>query len=632
MMHSGGGGGGHRMVAAGQQDFDEELGKLYDNRVVLRVSKYLKPYRLLVLAGIFTILVYTAAVVAIPWMIRTGIDRYIASDDLSGLNRLVIAFALLLGVHFAANYLHQVVLAYTGQRVLHDLRSELFGHLQKLSMGFHNKYPVGAIMSRVQNDVYQLQEFFFILVMSLADLLTLFVIIVAMVIMAPMLGGLTLFTIPLLLIVIVFWQQYARKSFLRVRQAIARVNVGLQENISGIRVVQGLNRQDTNYKHFDALNMEHLQANLQSSRLSAGLMPVVEGFTAVALATTVVVGGQLALDGTLEIGVLVAFALYIQRIFDPIRQLTMQYTQLQKAMASGSRIFDMLDLEPEVQDKPNAKPMPSIQGAIRFEGVEFAYTPGQPVLQDIDLNVEPGELVAFVGPTGAGKTTMVALLARFFDVTAGRITIDGTDVRDVVRTSMAQQMGMVPQEPFLFSDTVRENIRYSHTDVSDQEIEEAAKAVGAHDFIMRLPDGYDTTLEERGGNLSIGQRQLVSFARALVADPKILVLDEATASIDTHTEQIIQEALQRLLAGRTAFVIAHRLSTIRNADKIVVMQQGRIVEIGAHEELLAKSGLYAQHHALHQGGSFDDGLGDGANGASQESPVGPQSSQQSPAG
>ena len=630
MRHGGDGGGG--IARAGQESFDQELGKLYDNKVMFRLSHYMKPYRLLVFAGIFTILMYTSAVVAIPWIIRTAIDKHIAVGDLDGLNRLVIAFALLLVVHFVANYLHQVILAYMGQRVLHDLRSELFSHLQDLSLGFHNKYPVGAIMSRVQNDVYQLQEFFFILIMSLADLLTLFVIIVAMFIMAPMLAGLTLVTIPLLIIVIIFWQQYARKSFIRVRQAIARVNVGLQENISGIRVVQGLNRQDTNYDNFDNLNTEHLQANLQSSRISAGLMPVVEGFTAVALATTVMVGGQLALDGVLEIGVLIAFALYIQRIFDPIRQMTMQYTQLQKAMASGSRIFDMLDLEPEVQDKPGALPMPPIQGAVNFEGVEFAYTPGSPVLQNIDLTVEPGELVAFVGPTGAGKTTMVALLARFFDVTAGRITIDGADVRDVVRTSMAKQMGMVPQEPFLFSDTVSENIRYSHTEASAEEVEEAAKAVGAHEFIMNLKDGYDTVLGERGGNLSIGQRQLISFARALVADPRILVLDEATASIDTHTEQIIQGALQRLLTGRTAFVIAHRLSTIRNADKIVVMQQGQIVEIGTHAELLAKNGLYAQHHALHQGLSVDDVHGNGATGASHESPVGPQSPQQSSAG
>ncbi|MDA1215911.1 MAG: ABC transporter ATP-binding protein [Chloroflexi bacterium] len=629
MRHGGYGGG---IARAGQESFDEELGKLYDNKVMLRLSHYMKPYRLLGFAGILTILMYTSAVVAIPWIIRTAIDKHIAVGDLNGLNRLVIAFALLLVVHFAANYLHQVILAYTGQRVLHDLRSELFSHLQDLSMGFHNKYPVGAIMSRVQNDVYQLQEFFFILIMSLADLLALFVIIGAMFIMAPMLAGLTLVTIPLLIIVIIIWQQYARKSFLRVRQAIARVNVGLQENISGIRVVQGLNRQDTNYDNFDNLNTEHLQANLQSSRISAGLMPVVEGFTAVALATTVMVGGQLALDGVLEIGVLIAFALYIQRIFDPIRQMTMQYTQLQKAMASGSRIFDMLDLKPEVQDKPDALPMPLIQGAVKFEGVEFAYTPGSPVLQNIDLTVEPGELVAFVGPTGAGKTTMVALLARFFDVTAGRITIDGADVRDVVRTSMAKQMGMVPQEPFLFSDTVSENIRYSHTEASAEEVEEAAKAVGAHEFIMGLKDGYDTVLGERGGNLSIGQRQLISFARALVADPRILVLDEATASIDTHTEQIIQGALQRLLIGRTAFVIAHRLSTIRNADKIVVMQQGQIVEIGTHDELLAKNGLYAQHHALHQGVSVDDVHDNGANDASYESPVGPQSPQQSSAG
>lgn len=592
---------GTNLTNADQNNVEEEIGRLYDNRVMVRIAKYLKPYKSLVALGAFTILIYTAAVVAIPWMIRRGIDQYIQPGNVEGLNRLVIVFGVLLVVHFVANYFHQVILAYTGQRVLHDLRSELFGHLQKLSMSFHNQYPVGAVMSRVQNDVYQLQEFFFILIMSLADLLTLFVIVGAMFLMAPKLALLTLITIPMLIMIIAIWQRYARKSFLRVRLAIARVNAGLQENITGIRVVQGLNRQAINLTHFDGLNSEHLEANLQSSRLSAGLMPVVEGFTAVAIATTVVFGGQMALNGAIEIGVLVAFALYIQRIFDPIRQLTMQYTQLQKAMASGSRIFDMLDLEPEVKDEPGAVSIPPIRGSVIYENVEFAYTKGQPVLKDINLRVEPGELVAFVGPTGAGKTTMVALLTRFFDVTNGFISIDDQDIRKVSRKSIVHQMGVVPQEPFLFSDTVRENIRYSHTEASDALVEEAAKAVGAHDFIMQLKEGYGTVLEERGGNLSIGQRQLISFARALVADPKILILDEATANIDTHTEQVIQAALQRLLAGRTAFVIAHRLSTIRNANKIAVMQQGQIIEVGTHEQLVNSGGLYAQHHALHQG-------------------------------
>lgn len=373
------------------------------------------------------------------------------------------------------------------------------------------------------------------------------------------------------------------------------VNGEYNQNITGIRVVESLNRQELNLKHFEHLNREHLDANLEASRFSGALQPLVELLIGVGMGFGVVlVGGVMALGGQIEWGVLVAFALWIQRFFEPIRNLTMQYSQLQRAMASGVRIFEVLDLKPEVTDAPDAVMMPPIRGEIRFEGVSFHYVPGLEVLEDINLAILPGENVALVGSTGAGKTTLVTLLHRFADVTAGRIAIDGHDIRQVTRRSLVNQMSMVLQEPFLFSGTIRENIRYSHDTVSDEDVVAAAKAVGAHDFITLLKDGYDTLLAERGVNLSVGQRQLVSFARAVVGNPRIIILDEATANIDTHTEVLIQTALKRVLQGRTSIVIAHRLSTIRNADKIVVLDHGRVVEVGRHAELAAAGGLYAK--------------------------------------
>ena len=330
-------------------------------------------------------------------------------------------------------------------------------------------------------------------------------------------------------------------------------------------------------------------------------MPTVEVFMSFGLAAVIVFGGQMALEGTIAAGVLVQFALYIQRFFDPIRTLTMQFTQLQRAMASGARVFDLLDVEPELTDAPDAIELPTIEGAVRYENVSFAYDPARPVLHDINLEIEAGQTVALVGKTGAGKTTMAALLSRFFDVGAGRLTIDGHDVRDVTRASLAHQMGIVLQEPFQFSGTIRENIAYNHTEATDQDVERAARAVGIHDHIMSLPDGYETEMQERGANMSVGQRQLISFARALAADPRIIILDEATANVDTKTERMIQDAIGKLLHGRSAVVIAHRLSTIRNADKIIVMDLGRIVETGTHDELIALGGLYAKQYELHRG-------------------------------
>ena len=394
---------------------------------------------------------------------------------------------------------------------------------------------------------------------------------------------------------------------MRIRRAIAMVNGEYNQNITGVRVVESMNRQDQNLQHFDELNSEHLNANLEASRYSGALQPIVEVLIGIGMGFGVIlVGGTMALDGNLQWGVLVVFAVYIQRFFEPIRHLTMQYSQLQRAMAAGVRIFEVLDLKPEVTDAKDAQEMPPIKGEIKFENVSFHYVPGVDVLQDIDLTVSPGENVALVGSTGAGKSTMVTLIHRFADVTEGRITVDGLDIKEVKRASLVGQMSMVLQEPYLFSGTVADNIRYNHEDATVQEVIDSAQAVGAHDFIMNLDEGYNTVLAERGVNLSVGQRQLISFARAIVANPRIIILDEATANIDTHTEILIQQALKRVLHGRTSIVIAHRLSTIREADKIVVVSQGRVVEVGKHQDLLDKGGVYARLYAVNYGLEIPD--------------------------
>tara|TARA_Y100000758_G_scaffold89488_1_gene61075 strand:+ start:41 stop:1255 length:1215 start_codon:yes stop_codon:yes gene_type:complete len=385
------------------------------------------------------------------------------------------------------------------------------------------------------------------------------------------------------------------------------VNGEYNQNITGVRVVQSLNRQDENLKHFNELNREHLNANLQASRFSGGLQPTVELLIGIGLGFGVVLfGGVLAQRGDLDWGVLVAFALWIQRFFEPVRHLTMQYSQFQRAMAAGVRLFELIDLEPEINDDPKAIKMPTVEGNIQFKNASFHYVEGVEVLQNIDLEIKAGENVALVGSTGAGKSTFVTLIHRFADVTEGSILIDGYDLKEVERQSLVNQMSMVLQEPFLFSGTVKENIRYNHDSATDEDVYNAAKAVGADEFIRALDNGYDSVLAERGVNLSVGQRQLLSFARAVVGDPRILILDEATASIDTHTEVLIQNALQKILKGRTSIVIAHRLSTIRNADKIVVLDHGKVAEVGNHEQLLNKRGVYSRLYAINYGLGNDD--------------------------
>ena len=586
---------------------DDDRGQIYNHEVIKRLFPYFKSRMGLFTLAMAMMLVYTSTLVLIPWLIGHTIDNYVLDGDLSGLNRIGLVLIGVITANLVGNYLYMRLLGKISQEVLYKLRTDMFNHLQKLSVPFFDRNEVGRIMSRVMSDVGQLQEFLPMVTITLGDMLSLVGIIVVMFLMNWQLAIITIVVLPLLALIMGVWQRYARVAFIRIRYAISVVNTRLQQNISGVRVVQSMNREDLNLRQFDRVNMDHLDANLRAIRLSAILMPTVDLITAIALGLVIVIGGTMVLNESLGAGALVAFALYVQRFYDPIRNLTMQYTQFQRAMTGGVRIFELMDVEPEVVDKADAKPLPVIKGEIRYEGVWLEYVAGIPVLKDVNLHIKPGMTAALVGQTGAGKTSMVSLLMRFYDVTSGSLTVDGYDLRDIQRSSLASQASTVLQEPFLFSVSVADNIKYRHTEATMEQVIKAATAVGAHDFIMKLENGYDTILYERGGNLSVGQRQLISFARAILADPRILILDEATANIDTFTEVLIQQALKEMLKNRTAVVIAHRLSTIQNADMIVVMELGRIVDIGTHDELLERSPIYSKLYALNFQDLEEDG-------------------------
>ena len=592
----GGGGGG-----SGRVQLDEEVfGSVYDHSVVVRLIPYVLPHKGLMAAAFLSMLAYIGTRIAVPWIIMLGIDEYVVADDFAGLTWIVGLFIGNAVLNWGAHFSQQMSIARAGQAVLHSLRTDMFAHLQRLSLSYFDRTAVGRLMSRVLGDVYALQEFLATSVVTLGDLLSLAAIVAALLLLNLQLGLITLAVLPLLVAMMAVWQPFARKGFVRVRAAIAIVNGALNENITGVRVVQSMNRQDRNLREFDEKNRENFAANVSASRLAAGVLPPVDVMTAGAIGLAVFFGARLVSANELELGALIAFILYIQRFFDPIRSLTQQYTQLQRAMASGTRIFQLLDTAPDLVDKPGAPDLPELSGEIELRNVSYGYSPGEDVIKDVSLHVEPGQTVAIVGPTGAGKTTLVSLISRFYDVPEGRgaILVDGQDVRDVTRKSVARQTSIVLQEPFLFSGTVKENIKYNHLNVTDEDMVQAARAVGAHDFVMRLEDGYDTVLQERGANLSVGERQLLSFARAIVADPRILILDEATANIDSYTEMLIQRALHTLLEDRSAIVIAHRLSTIRGADQIVVLNHGEVVDVGKHEELMDKGGLYAHLYQM----------------------------------
>ncbi len=590
MFH--GGMGVHPPHHRGDPFEDESLGKVYDNRVVVRLPKYLAPVKGWITVGVFGMILGALAQLALPYLVGMG-TNYIARGDINGLTITAILIVLASLGMWAGRYTETKYLAYAGQSVILRLRTEMFEQLQRLSMSFFDRNQAGKLMSRVQNDAQELQELLTQGIFTLiTSLLTLVGIAVIMIMMNTKLALVTLIVVPLLAILISIWQKYARRAFLNVRRAIATVNSQLQEDIAGVRVIQSLSREGENYEQFDEVNRAHLNANVTAVKMEGFMQPMVNTLTGVSFALVIIVGGFQVMDGVMEIGTLLAFLLYVQRFFEPVLELSMQYTQLQRAMASGARIFELLDVEPEIEDKPGAIDLPPVAGEVKFEHVSFGYEPDTDVLHDIDLTIQPGETVAIVGQTGSGKSSLVSLTARFYEVEKGEVTVDGYNVRDVTQQSLRQQIGIVPQTPMLFSGTIEENIRYGKTDASREEVIEVAKMVGAHNFINRLEKGYDTAVGQRGGMLSAGQRQLICLARAVLADPRILILDEATSNVDTHTERIMQRALRRLTKGRTCLTIAHRLSTVTNVERIIVLDKGKIIEEGPHKQLLEKQGLY----------------------------------------
>ncbi|MBE0669490.1 MAG: ABC transporter ATP-binding protein [Anaerolineales bacterium] len=574
---------------------EEILDKMYDPKVARGLLRFVKPYTGQMLLALFFMILVTAASVSGPYFVKLAIDDGIAVNDIGSLRQTVLLFLAVSLVQLGLNYLRVRIMSRVGQHVLYDVRMAMFAHLQKLSLSFYNRYSVGRVITRVINDVGTLREFITWAVLAIVrNLLGIVGTLIAMIALNFQLSMLTFAVLPLMVLATVAFRAVARKNYRRVRAAVSWTNSVLAESVNGVRVVQAFSRQERNYKTFkEYVNRYFYETSLDAARVASVFTPVVDILGAIATSLVVYVGGTAVLGETITPGVLIAFVLYVDRFFEPIRDLSRRFDTLQSTMAGGERILELLNTPVDVQDAANAKEMEPILGAVRFDNVTFHYSDDPTlVLDQIDLDVKAGETVALVGETGAGKTTIVKLLTRFHDPTDGCLRVDGEDLREVTQSSLRRQMGMVLQDPFLFNGSVKENILFGRLDASDEEVIAAAKAVGAHDFILGLKNGYETSVEEGGATLSVGQRQLISFARALLADPRILILDEATSSVDIQTEQIIQRALTKLLKGRTSFVIAHRLSTITSADRIVVIEGGRIAEEGTHAKLLAKQGMY----------------------------------------
>lgn len=582
--------------------------KNYDPIITRRLLVFALPYRYQFLLALLLMLINSGAAVLGPYLVKIAIDSGIEANSISTLKNTVIIYLLLAVIQWISIYWRVNLMAKVGQSIIYDLRSSLFQHLQDLSLGFFSHFSVGRVITRVINDVGVLREFLTWAVLAIArDIFTLVGILIAMIIMNWLLALIVIAILPIMILITVFFRRIARQNYRLVRTAISWVNSVLAENINAVRVVQAFSRQEINYNFFhDQVNKNNLDVNLKTAQIASAFPSVIDFLGSVSIVLVVWFGGKLVLTAnpTLNVvvtpGILVAFLLYVNRFFDPIRDLSRRFDTFQSTMAGGERIIGLLDTPIDVQDIPDAVNLGQIKGDVIFDHVSFYYKdeshPEEKplILKDLNLHVMPGEAIALVGETGAGKTTFVRLIGRFYDPSNGRVLIDGYDLRNVTQKSLRSQLGIVLQDPYLFNDSVKENIRFGRLEASDEDVEATAKAVGADGFIRRMRDGYDTSVQEGGVTLSVGQRQLVSFARALLADPRILILDEATSSVDTQTEIIIQQALAYLLKGRTSFVIAHRLSTVINADRIIVIRAGEIVEQGTHQELLSLDGYYAE--------------------------------------
>jgi ABC-type multidrug transport system fused ATPase/permease subunit len=579
-----------------------------DPRVFRRLLGYVRPYRRQVFLAVAATFIVSGSGLVPPYLLGVAIDRYIRVGGLSGLAVIALLYVGVHLIHWLGSYWQNYTMSWVGQKSIYAIRKDLFAHYQKLDLGYFQKHPTGVLISRATNDVEAMSELVSSgVVYVVSDVLTLLGIIIIMLMLNVKLALFSMTVLPFVVLVATVFRGRVMITYREVRQKIAQMAANLQETISGIRVTQSFVREDTNQVRFDTTNRENYVANMRAAYLFALFVPTVDLVGALGMAIVIWFGGAAVIQGlqlltgsvtamtgagALTAGELIAFLAYVTRFYQPIRDLVAVYNQAQQATAAAEKIFGIIDTAPAVTDRTGAVVLPQIRGDIEFQDVSFSYVPGELVLDKVSFRVRPGQRIALVGPTGAGKTTIASLLGRFYEPDSGAILVDGLDIRGVTQKSLRRQMAFVLQDTFLFSGTVEENIRYGQPAATRQECVKAAAIIGADQFIAQLPNGYDTQVEERGGKLSIGQRQLVSFARALLADPRVLVLDEATSSVDAYTEVIIQQAMDRLLEGRTCVIIAHRLSTVRDADLILVIAGGRLVESGKHAELMQAEGLY----------------------------------------
>lgn len=574
---------------------DEEAGRVFDAHIVQRLLVFLVPHWRTMAIAFVLMLISSSLGLAVPYLIKVAIDQHITQGNLDGLQNIALLTALSFVGLYISTSIQQYLLSRTGQNILAEMRGQLVRHLQEIHLGYHDTHIIGVTISRVFSDVGVINELLSQgLITLIGDLITLVGIVIVMVSMNARLALFSFSVMPLMVIATLIFSRHAKPAYRETRATVAGVIGDLAENLAGMRVIQAFAQEAVSQERFEEVNRANRDANVRAMTLSFVFMPVVQFLGILATAIVLWFGGMTIIDGSMTVGIVVAFLSYVTRFFQPIRELSQLYTTMQSAMAGGERVLHLLDTKPAVADKPDAPPMPPIKGRVELRDVTFAYRADEPVLHNVNLTIEPGQTVALVGPTGAGKTSISNLVARFYEVTEGAVLVDGIDVRDVAQRSLRRQMGIVSQDPFLFSGTIADNIRFGIPDAPMEAVEEAARLSNAHDFIVNMPDGYETEIQEGAVNLSLGQRQLVCIARAVLANPRILILDEATSSVDTMTEMLIQDALDRLLAGRTAIVIAHRLSTIRNADMICVIDGGQIVEQGNHEALLMADGLYRE--------------------------------------